>query len=166
MTNNERRGSQRYNMYDILNTDVDNEDKYGKIEENLIWVNEPIVKIGEINIESPLKITAKLLAQMGNECMKFINKNHHFGESYRIELVPLEHPTWTYQLHLKPTVWFDSLYYKNDIVETEKIDVIEKSWLFINKIRSKYHPRFLKSEHNPVPSRLYCRNHADCISGK
>jgi hypothetical protein len=59
-----------------------------------------------------------------------------------------------------------NMIHKNDIVETEKIDVIEKSWLFINKIRSKYHPRFLKSEHNPVPSRLYCRNHADCISGK
>ena len=88
-----------------------------------------MVKVGTIeNIQDSPEKVAKLLASMGKKSLDFIDaKERSFlKKSYRIEIVPVEHSRWEFQLHIHPKYWFDMLYYKeakNDEVKKAVIKI-------------------------------------------
>ena len=76
------------------------------IENALKIDGKPMIKVGTIeNIQDSPKKVAKLLASMGKISLDFIDDKKHslLKESYRIEIVPVEHLCWEFQLniHLK-----------------------------------------------------------------
>ncbi|PKC57554.1 hypothetical protein RhiirA1_428398, partial [Rhizophagus irregularis] len=74
---------------------------YYIIKNVLSWDNKPIVKIG----------VSKALAFLGRKCLDFIDDREHaaFKKSYRIEIVPVNHPQWEFQLHISAENWFVTL---------------------------------------------------------
>ncbi|GES82044.1 hypothetical protein GLOIN_2v1782595 [Rhizophagus clarus] len=139
------------------------------IEPMFSWDKKPIVKIGTIeNIEDTPDRVSKALASLGKKCLDFIDNKEHalFKKSYRIEIVPVKHPQWEFQLYFPAEIWFDMLYYVKAKDAEEKNMVLAAAREYVNSVRSSYRPSIPEISLTPVLSRIYCATHADCISSK
>ncbi|CAI2190500.1 7928_t:CDS:1, partial [Funneliformis geosporum] len=139
------------------------------IEKEFSWDKKPIVKFGTIeNIEDTPDRVSKALASLGKECMDFIDnkENALFKKSYRIEIVPAEHPQWEFQLYFPAETWFDRLYYVKAESAEEKNKVLATAREYVNSVRSTYRPSIPETSLTPVLSKIYCATHANCIISK
>lgn len=114
------------------------------VEDSLVW-DRPIIKVGTIeNIQDSPERVAKALAILGRKCLDFVDNKDHalFKKSYRIEIVPVDHPRWEYQLHIPAKAWFYMLYYKIAQNNEEKRIVLVTARDYVNSVRTSYKPSF------------------------
>src|SRR5947209_8604496 len=107
------------------------------------WKSRPVIRIDSIEniLDNPVNV-AKKLVELSKRSLDFIEDPQHalFKKSYRIEIVPVEHPRWEFQLHIHPKYWFDMIYYNEAKNEKEKKGAIKIAREYVNSIRSTYKP--------------------------
>jgi hypothetical protein len=139
------------------------------IEDVFSWDKKPIVKIGTIeNIEDTPDSISEALVVLGGKCLDFIDNKEHavFKKSYRIEIVPVKHPQWEFQLYFPAENWFDMLYYVKAKNVEAKNKVLATAREYVNNVKSSYSPSIPEISLTPVLSRNYCATHANCILSK